>query len=137
MRVEFSETSAGPAVRAAPQGIVTAPGRAPPLEFDLPPLLLKALVGTSAAYLLVMGLVFRGGAGLGLIFAIFAVALVGYYGLPLAMARAGGHVAAARRRGAWGIDTASGYLPGGAAWAQIMTVPLLMLGWALLMAVIL
>ncbi len=137
MRVELNETSAGPAVRALPDVDRLAPGRAPPLEFDLPPVLLKALVGTSAAYLLVMGLVFRGGAGLGLIFAIFGVALVGYYGLPLVMARAGGQAASACRRGAWGIDTASGYLPGGAAWAQIMTVPLLMLGWALLMAVIL
>jgi hypothetical protein len=34
------------------------------------------------------------------------------------------------RRGAWGIDTASGYLSGRAAYAQVMTVPLLMVAWA-------
>lgn len=109
---------------------------APPLRFDLPRPLLVTLVAISAGYLVVMGLAFRNGAGIGLIFAIFGVVLAGYYGIPALMARSGG----ARRaewqpRGAWGIETASGYLPGRAAWAQIITVPLLMLAWAVLVAV--
>ena len=40
------------------------------------------------------------------------------------------------RKGAWRIDTASGYLSGRAAYAQVMTVPLLMVAWAFFVAVI-
>jgi hypothetical protein len=83
-----------------------------------------------------MGVAFRAGTGLGLIFAVFGIVLVGYYGLPLVMARASGTTRdpQADRHGAWGIDTASGYLPGRAAFAQVMTVPLLMLAWAIFIA---
>lgn len=103
------------------------------LEFDLPNKLLGQVVAAGAAYLVLMYLAFRGGNGLTLIFMVFGLVLVAYYGLPLAMQRASGRREDnASRRGAWGIDTGSGYLSGRAAYAQIMTVPLLMVAWALL-----
>jgi hypothetical protein len=134
MKLEFQhDTEAGPAI--------TAPGAqpphpAPPLQFDLPHRLLGQLFAVSFGYLAVMGLAFRAGTGLGLIFAIFGVVLVAYYGLPLVMARSSGagRDPLADRHGAWGIDTASGYLTGRAAFAQVMTVPLLMLAWAVFIA---
>jgi len=107
------------------------------LEFDLPNKLLAQLIGAGAGYLAVMYIVFRAGAGLGLIFAVFGLVLVSYFGLPWLMQRQSGRKADdPPRRGAWGIDTASGYLSGRAAWAQVMTVPSLMVLWAVLIGFI-
>jgi predicted exporter len=107
------------------------------LEFDLPNKLLAQLVGAGAGYLAVMYIVFRAGEGLGLIFAVFGLVLVAYFGLPWLMQRQSGRKADdPPRRGAWGIDTASGYLSGRAAWAQVMTVPTLMLLWAVVIGFI-
>jgi hypothetical protein len=134
MKLEFGqETEVGPIV-AAP--VPPAPQGAPPLRFDLPGSLLGQLFAVSFGYLAVMGLAFRAGTGLGLIFAVFGIVLVAYYGLPKVMARASGadDQPLPPRRGAWGIDTASGYLTGRAAFAQVMTVPLLMLAWAVFIA---
>lgn len=132
MKLDLEQGSgAGPLVKAP-----SALRPAPPLAFDLPRSLLRQLVLAAAGYVAVMGLAFRAGTGIGLIFAVFALVLVGYYGLPLAMARASGAKRPVPRRGAWGIDTASGYLSGRAAWAQIMTVPMLMLAWAVFVAFI-
>ncbi|WP_426166318.1 hypothetical protein [Sandarakinorhabdus sp. DWP1-3-1] len=132
MKLDFADGShIGSAVKAP----VIAKA-APPLAFDLPGSLLRQLVLAAAGYVAVMGLAFRAGTGIGLILAVFALVLVGYYGLPLLMARASGATPPVPRRGAWGIDTASGYLSGRAAWAQIMTVPLLMLAWAVFIAFI-
>lgn len=139
MKLEFESLQDGPVVRAPRQDAVQHERQpAPPLQFDLPRSLLMQLAATSLGYLVVMGLAFRAGTGIGLIFAVFGIVLVGYYGLPLVMARSSGATREAidDRRGAWGIDTASGYLPGRAAWAQLMTVPLLMLAWAVLVAFI-
>ena len=134
MKLEFQQdVEAGPAITApVPHG----PQAAPPLQFDLPHRLLGQLFAVSFGYLAVMGLAFRAGTGLGLIFAVFGLVLVGYYGLPMLMARTSGagRDPLADRRGAWGIDTASGYLTGRAAFAQVMTVPLLMLAWAVFIA---
>ncbi len=132
MKLDFADGSEiGPVVRAP-----AALHPAAPLAFDLPRSVLRQLVLAAAGYVAVMGAAFRAGIGIGLIFAVFGLVLVGYYGLPLVMARASGATPPAPRRGAWGIDTASGYLSGRAAWAQIMTVPLLMLAWAVFVAVI-
>jgi hypothetical protein len=136
MRVEFENGEVGAKVQAPmvdrPQAEPT-----PPLDLELPRSLLGQLVGAAVGYVIVMGLAFREGTGIGLIFAVFGVVLVGYYGLPAIMARqSGARPDPAPRRGAWGIDTASGYLPGHAAWAQIMTVPLLMLAWAIVVALL-
>lgn len=133
MRVEFEQGEIGARVQApAQQPPAVEPS---PLDLELPRTLLVQLVGAAVGYVAVMGLAFREGTGIGLIFAIFGVVLIGYYGLPWIMARqSGARRDTAPRRGAWGIDTASGYLPGHAAWAQIMTVPLLMLAWAVVVA---
>ncbi|KAB7646366.1 hypothetical protein [Polymorphobacter fuscus] len=138
MKLELSENGgAGPTVASPPMPVVSVADAPPPLRFDLPARLFLQLVVVAIGYLAVMGFAFRGGAGIGLFFTIFAVVLVAYYGLPLLLARAGGRdTDAYPQRGAWGIDTASGYLTGRAAWAQVMTVPLLMLGWAVLVAII-
>ncbi|MBU6166240.1 MAG: hypothetical protein KGQ52_08900 [Alphaproteobacteria bacterium] len=107
------------------------------LEFDIPNRVLAQLIGAGAGYLAVMYIVFREGQGLGLIFAVFGLVLVSYFGLPWLMQRQSGRKADdPPRRGAWGIDTASGYLSGRAAWAQIMTVPCLMLLWAVVVGFI-
>jgi hypothetical protein len=134
MRIEFEAGETGAKVQAP--GVEKPPAEpAPPLDLELPRSLLGQLVGAAAGYVVVMGLAFRAGTGIGLIFAIFGVVLIGFYGLPAVMAwHSGARPDPAPRRGAWGIDTASGYLPGHAAWAQVMTVPLLMLAWALAVA---
>lgn len=134
MKLEFAhDTDVGPLVSAP---AAHGPRRAAPLRFDLPGTLFGQLFAVSFGYLAVMGIAFRAGTGLGLIFAIFGLVLVAYYGLPRVMARASGADAdpVPPRIGAWGIDTASGYLPGRAAFAQVMTVPLLMLAWAVFIA---
>lgn len=139
MKLEFSETvDVGPRVAAPPPcDAARTPSAAPPLSFDLPRSLRRQIVLVALGYLAVMGFAFRQGIGIGLLFAVFTLVAVAYYGLPLVMARTSG--ARPDRyppRGAWGIDTASGYLPGRAAWAQVMTVPILMLAWAVVVAFI-
>ena len=140
MKLEFAETvDTGPRVAVPNTGDAGpgSPAPASPLSFDLPRDLLRQIVLVALGYLAVMGFVFREGTGIGLLFAIFTLVALAYYGLPLIMARASGAKPDAfPPRGAWGIDTASGYLPGRAAFAQIMTVPILMLGWAVVVAFI-
>jgi hypothetical protein len=138
MKLEFAETiDSGPRVAVPSSGDAAprTPSAASPLGFDLPRSLLRQIVLVALGYLAVMGVAFREGTGIGLLFAIFTLVAVAYYGLPLVMARASGAKPDAfPPRGAWGIDTASGYLPGRAAFAQIMTVPILMLAWAVVVA---
>ena len=140
MKLEFAETvDTGPRVAVPNTGDAgpRSPEPAAPLSFDLPRKLLTQIVLVALGYLAVMGFAFREGTSIGLLFAIFTLVALAYYGLPLIMARASGaRPEAFPPRGAWGIDTASGYLPGRAAFAQIMTVPLLMLAWAVVVAVI-
>lgn len=107
------------------------------LDFDLPNKVLGQLVLTGVVYLATMYVAFRNASGLGLIFVVFGLVLVAYYGLPLMMQRVSGRKRDDQaRRGAWGIDTASGYLSGRAAYAQVMTVPLLMVAWAIIVGLI-
>lgn len=138
MRIDFQNPETGSLVtapQAQPRQATAEP--APPLGFDIPHRVLRQLVLAAVGYLAVMAAAFRAGEGIGMIFVVFGVVLVGYYGLPVVMARASGAKGADdNRRGAWGIDTASGYLTGRAAWAQIMTVPLLMLAWAIFIALL-
>ena len=139
MKLEFAETvDTGPRV-AVPNSDSgpRSPEPASPLSFDLPRKLLTQIVLVALGYLAVMGFAFREGTGIGLLFAIFTLVALAYYGLPLILARASGAKPDAfPPRGAWGIDTASGYLPGRAAFAQIMTVPILMLAGAVVVAFI-
>lgn len=131
MKLDFSEIEPRPLAQAK----APAPS-APRLSFDLPRALLLQLVLTAAAYLAVMSFAFRAGHGIGIIFAVFGMVLIAYYGLPVLMQRQASGDPQPPRRGAWGIDTASGYLSGRAAYAQVMTVPLLMLAWAVIVAII-
>ena len=131
MKIEFTEIDAGQAV-AAPAARVIRP--LPQLSFDMPASVHLQLVGVAAAYLVVMGLAFRAGHGIGILFAVFFLTLAAYYGLPAVLRGQSAKVDEPPRRGAWGIETASGYLTGRQAWAQMMTVPLLMLFWAVAVA---
>ena len=134
MKFEFREdlgSNAAPVRSAQPEQDVRR------LEFDIPNKVLAQLIAAGAAYLAAMYIVFRDGAGLGLIFAVFGLVLVASFGLPWLMQRQSGRRSNdVPRRGAWGIDTASGYLSGRAAWAQIMTVPILMVLWAVVIGFI-
>lgn len=136
MKFEFREEH-GVAIEGAKQGVLAPEQGVRRLDFDLPNKLLAQLVGAGAAYLSIMYVAFEAGTGLGLIFVVFGLVLVAYYGLPLIMQQASGpNKDDVPRKGAWGIDTASGYLSGRAAYAQVMTVPLLMVAWAIFVAVI-
>ncbi|WP_310496278.1 hypothetical protein [Sandarakinorhabdus sp.] len=132
MKIDFSETGTAAVSLSSP------PQRpAPHLSFDLPRMVHQHLVLATAAYLAVMGTAFRAGNGIGLLFVVFAVVMVGYFALPVLMQRQSGPAhSEPKRKGAWGIDTASGYLSGRAAYVQVMTVPLLMLFWAVAVAFI-
>ncbi len=105
----------------------------PPLELGLPRGLYAVLAGTFGVYMLVMAVVFGAGAGMGLIFAVFGVTLAAFFGLPWVMARASkpGPAAAVPH-----IDTASGILGKWAAIIQVMTLPVLILAWAVFIAFI-
>lgn len=136
MKFEFREDH-GVAIEGSKQAVSPPEQGLRRLDFDLPNSLLAQVVGAGAAYLSIMYVAFRAGTGLGLIFVVFGLVLVAYYGLPLTMQRASGlNKDELPRRGAWGIETASGYLSGRAAYAQVMTVPLLMVAWAIFVAVI-
>ena len=136
MKFEFREEH-GVAIEGAKQAVPAPEQGVRRLDFDLPNKLLAQLVGAGAAYLSIMYVAFQAGTGLGLIFVVFGLVLVAYYGLPLMMQQASGpNKDDVPHRGAWGIDTASGYLSGRAAYAQVMTVPLLMVAWAIFVAVI-
>jgi hypothetical protein len=132
MKLEFDlGVEAGPSVRkadASPDATRPAPAR-----FDLPRPLLFQLSAASVGYLAVVGLAFHAATGLGLVFGGFGIVLVGWFGLPLLLARFSGAVREPKeqRVGAWGLDSAGGLLTGRAAATQVMAVPLLMLAWAL------
>lgn len=119
MKLEFAHgAEAGPVVSAPEPTAALQP--AAPLRLDLSrgdlsPTLLARMFAVSFGYLAVMGLAFRAGTGLGLVFTVLGLALVAGFGLPLVMARAGN-------------------CAGRAAAARVMTVPLLMLGWATFIA---
>jgi len=138
MRIEFSEHGVVTPEELTRQ--TSAPPRlAPPLAFDMPGRVLLTLVLAAVGYVGVMAAAFAGGPeDIGLVFVVFGIVLAGFYGLPYVMARASGGLKPGSfdRRGAWGMDTASGYLSSHAALAQILTVPLLMLAWAVFVFVI-
>ena len=135
MKLEFAEGSLiGPQV-GAPVALVTVPV-APPLAFDLPRSMMRQLVLAGIAYIAVMAFALRQGAGIGLVFAVLGLALATYHGLPLLLARAVTAKPRRERQAGRGIGTAGSHRPGRAAWAQIVTVPLLMLGWALVVAIL-
>jgi len=136
MKFEFREEH-GVAIEGAKQGVPAPEQGVRRLDFDLLNKLLAQLVGAGAAYLSIMYVAFQAGTGLGLIFVVFGLVLVAYYGLPVMMQQTSGpNKDDVPRNGAWGIDTASSYLSGRAAYAQVMTVPLLMVAWAIFVAVI-
>lgn len=99
--------------------------------FDLHPALFAMTIGCYLGFLLVMGMAFMTGE-LVIPFAIF-VAYIGMgFGVPALWARVS---PAKGRPESWaqflsrGVNTGSGHLTAGAAIAQMMTVPILILLW--------
>ena len=135
MRLEFSEIGV-----VVPEVAAPVADKAPPaLSFDMPGRVLMTVVLLAVGYIAAMALAFAGGPeDIGLIFVVFGIVLAGFYGLPYVMAKASGGLkpGSFERRGAWGMDTGSGYLSSHAALAQILTVPVLMLVWAVFVLII-
>lgn len=107
--------------------------------FDLHPLLFAGTIGCYFAFLGIMAASFMN-ANLAIPFVIFVAYIVMAFATPAMWARI------APRQGGrlqeWadflreGIETGSGHLGGGAAVAQVMVLPALIVGWALAIAVI-
>lgn len=111
-----------------------------PRNFQLPRAVFAAMALMIAGYVGVMAGVFSPGAGMGLVMAICFVCVAGCFGVPAIMAR----VRTDDRRGAMsgadfatqGLETATGRLGMGAALAQVLIMPVLLLIWALVIAAI-
>lgn len=107
--------------------------------FDLHPALFAMTIGSYFAFLAVMALAFMN-PHLVIPFGIFAAYIVMAFGVPGAWAYL--QPEAKGRRQSWaeflreGIATGSGHLSGGAAVAQVMTLPVLIIAWGLAVAVI-
>jgi hypothetical protein len=139
MRIEFSEHGVVSPDELTRRTEIKTHQPVPPLSFDMPGRVLLTVVLLAVGYVGVMGLAFAGGPeDIGLLFVVFGIVLAGFYGLPYVMARVSGGLrpGSFERRGAWGMDTASGYLSSHAALAQILTVPLLMLAWAVFVLIV-
>jgi hypothetical protein len=107
------------------------------LSYGMPGRVFGGLVALALGYVSVMALAFgTSGDGMALVFVIFGVTLVGFYGLPWLMAKVSGAVAEEPHPSAWDVETASGRLTSGEAMAQVFTVPALMLIWAVFVALL-
>lgn len=110
-----------------------------PRTFDLHPGIFYGLLGTFVAFLVIMGAAFMT-RELIVPFGIFFVYLAMYFAVPAWWARVVPHEDGPRQNWAEfmieGIETDSGHLTGQAALAQIFTVPVLLVGWALVIAAI-
>ena len=101
--------------------------------FDLHPAVFAMQLGAYAAFLLVLGLAFMN-RELVIPFAIFTVYIGMFFATPALWARVKGTEGG--RLESWaefmevGVDTGSGHLTGRQALAQIMTVPVLLVGFA-------
>lgn len=107
--------------------------------FDLHPAVFAMQLACYAAFLAILGLAFMN-RELVVPFGIFVVYVAMYFATPAMWARVKGR--AQGRLESWaefmegGVQTGSGHLTGGQALAQIMTVPLLLVGFAGSVAVI-
>ena len=114
------------------------PGRAE-RTFGLPPRLLVATIGAYFAFLAIMAAVFMN-PNLILPFSIFIIYLVMAFGVPSLWARIAGRPAG--RFQTWdefraeGMEIETGHISGGGAMAQVLTLPVLILGWGLAVAII-
>ncbi len=124
--------------------LVIAPTGAPATElptrhFDLPPVLHAAVFALFAGFLAIMGATFAGDR-MGIVMAICGVSLAGMFGVP-ALFQLMGPAHSDRATGMAGfrrdgIDCHTGHLSAGEASAQMLILPVLILGWAVAIAVI-
>jgi hypothetical protein len=107
--------------------------------FDLHPAMFAATVGAYFLFLAIMGLTFMNGE-LWLPFAVFVAYIAMAFGVPALWARMveprEGRFASWSEFMAEGLDTGSGWLNGKAVVAQVMTLPVLIVGWGLIIAAI-
>lgn len=109
------------------------PAERQPLDMDLPPSLIRMMVGGFAGFMGLMAFTFHAGDGMGLALAICLVCLVGYFGLPYALSRAAPRIKERRslqqlmRRG---VALPDGQCGGGEAAGLVMLLPCILLLWA-------
>lgn len=137
--------AAGPTTLRAPERTVlrlVEPGRAPApaqrLDTDLPPALIKLMVGAFGAFLTIMAATFAAPDGMGIVLAICFVCLAGYFGLPWAMVRTG--PATKQRRTLSGLlkhgmELPDGHCHGGEAVGLVLLMPVVLLLWAVFIGV--
>ena len=107
--------------------------------FDLHPALFAVTVGCYLAYLVVMAVTFMNDE-LVIPFAIFAITIVAGFLVPGLWARVAGP--AVGRMQSWadfmseGIDTYTGHLSGRSAAVQVLIMPVMLVGWGLIIAII-
>jgi hypothetical protein len=110
-----------------------------PRTFDLHPAIFYGLLGTFVTFQVIMGIAFMT-RELVVVFGICFAYLAMYFAVPAWWARVVPHKEGPRQSWAEfmreGIETGSGHLTGSAALAQIFTVPVLLVGWAVAVAVI-
>ena len=100
--------------------------------FDLHPALFAGTIAAYFAFLGIMALAFMN-AMLAIPFSVFVAYIVMAFGVPALWALMapdqGGRAADWDEWMAEGVDTGSGHMTGGAAVAQVMTLPLLVVAW--------
>lgn len=107
--------------------------------FDLHPALFAVTVGCYLAYLVVMAVTFMTDE-LIIPFAIFTITIVAGFLVPTLWARVVGP--AVGRLQTWadfmseGIDTYTGHLSGRSAAVQVLIMPVMLVGWGLIIAII-
>ena len=107
--------------------------------FDLHPALFAATIGAYATFLAIMGLVFRS-PELVIPFAICFIYLAMAFGTPAMRARIA--PAQSGRPQSWaefreeGLETATGRISGNGAIAQVLVLPVLIVGWAVAVGIV-
>jgi hypothetical protein len=114
------------------------PAPAERLDLDLPPALLRMMVGAFALFVLLMAAVFMASDGMGIVLAICFVCLAGYFGLPWAIVRAGPTGKRERTLGKLlehGLELPDGHCGGGEAVGLVLLLPVILVLWAIFMGV--
>ena len=103
-------------------------------DFEIHGAVYAILVGSLAGFLAIYAVAFGAGSGMGIILAICGISLAAFFGLSGVMGNLKPNAPARQSFADYmrrGVMTGSGHLSGGGATAQIVTLPLLLVGFAL------
>jgi len=103
-------------------------------RFEIHPRVYGIMLGSIATFFAAYVAAFSGGAGLPILLTICGLCFVAYFGLAALLDRVSGDVRPDQSFAAFmrqGVDTASGHMSGSAVLWQVVTLPLLMAGFAL------